>query len=186
MSSILSPERLKWGGGASGGAPTRKERARRGVVAAFDELFPKAFRVAVRILRDRAAAEDVAAEALGRAYARWGRLQSLSYRDAWVMRVATNLALNQVARRPPPLAAASPVHLDDAVVDSVVLGELLRRLPRRQREAVVLRHLVGLSESDTAAVLGISEGTVKTHCRRGLEAMRAVLRRENESGDHAG
>ena len=79
--------------------------------AAFDELFPRAVRLANRLLGDRAAAEDVAAEALARAYARWPKVGGLPYRDGWVLKVATNLAIDRLRRRPPemwpPTAATS-------------------------------------------------------------------------------
>jgi RNA polymerase sigma factor (sigma-70 family) len=48
----------------------------------------------------------------------------------------------------------------------------LRTLPARQRQALVLRYVVDLSASDTAEVMGLSAGTVKTHLQRGLAALR--------------
>jgi DNA-directed RNA polymerase specialized sigma24 family protein len=72
--------------------------------AEFDEaygpLFLRAATLAYRLLGDRASAEDVAAEALARTYARWSRLEGLAYRDAWVLRVTTNLAIDAARRRP--------------------------------------------------------------------------------------
>src|SRR5688500_4191364 len=52
----------------------------------FDRLFPRAVRLTHRILGDRAAAEDAAAEALARAYARWPRLRGVPWLDGWVLR----------------------------------------------------------------------------------------------------
>ena len=52
------------------------------------------------------------------------------------------------------------------------LTAALRRLPRRQREVVVLRYMVGLSETQVAETLDISHGTVKTHLRRGIAGLR--------------
>ena len=57
---------------------------------AFRELFPRSYRVAVRILGDGADAEDAAAEALARAHASWKKVGTMSYRDAWVLRVTAN------------------------------------------------------------------------------------------------
>ena len=51
----------------------------------------------------------------------------------------------------------------------------MRRLPRRQREALVLRHYLDLSEQQTADLMGCSRGSVKSHTSRGMAALRAAL-----------
>lgn len=144
--------------------------------AAFDGLFRRAFRVAFRLLGQVEAAEDVAAEALARAFAHWARISRLEYRDAWVLRVATNLALDALRRRPPVtsvLTVGQPA--DEAAVLRVALAAALRSLPRRQQEAVALRHLCDLPADEVAQALRISPGSVKTHVHRGLAAMRSHL-----------
>src|SRR5688572_3065942 len=80
---------------------------------AFDLLFPRARRLAYRMLGDAAAAEDVAAEALARAYANWGKLRDLAHRDGWVLRVATNLAVDSTRKRRALLPAPARHELDD-------------------------------------------------------------------------
>jgi RNA polymerase sigma factor (sigma-70 family) len=142
---------------------------------AFRGLFVLAHRVARRILADPDAAEDVAAEALSRAYAHWGRVGKLPHREAWVVRVASNLALNVARRRRPPPAEDVVLSPEDAAVNHVALVAALGALSPRQREVLVLRHLAGLSEPEIAAHLGLGLGTVKTHLRRGREAMQARL-----------
>ena len=140
----------------------------------FRRLFPMAGRLAYRILGDRELAEDVAAEACARALARWRRVGRLPYREAWILRVASNLALDAVKRRPPPAPANLPAaNLEDAVVLRLALTTALHALPRRQREVIMLRYLVGLPDRDVADALGIGEGTVRTHVRRALEALRS-------------
>ena len=67
-------------------------------------------------------------------------------------------------------------------MDRLVLNAALAKLPRRQREAVVLRYLVGLSERDAASVMGLSGGTLKVHVRRGLSALGGPLTREITGG----
>jgi RNA polymerase sigma factor (sigma-70 family) len=147
-----------------------------GFDAAFRELFRPAFRVAYRLLGNVTDAEDAAAEALARACVAWRRVGKLPYRDAWVMRVSANVAVDIVRRRRAPAPASPPVEDDaDATVRRLAMVEVLRRLPRRQREAVALRYLAGLSEADTAAALQVSVNTVKTHTLRGLAALRASL-----------
>ena len=155
-------------------------------VASYPELFPKAYRVAYRLLGSREAAEDIAAEALSRAFARWPHVGKLPYRDAWVLRVTTNLALNVLARRRAVLPEPSAVHIDDAAATRVALTEALKALPKRQRHIIVLRHLAGLPEAEIAAVLGVSEGTVKTHTKRAMATLRRKLRDEAWESSLAG
>jgi RNA polymerase sigma factor (sigma-70 family) len=145
--------------------------------ASFDELFDRAYRLAYRLLGQAESAEDVAAEALARAFAHWPRVEGLEYRDAWVLRVATNLALDALRRKTPePLPASRVVRRpDETVVLRLALGAALRALPRRQREAVALRYVADLSADEVAEALRISPGSVKTHVHRGLAALRASL-----------
>jgi RNA polymerase sigma-70 factor (sigma-E family) len=145
---------------------------------AFDDLFARATRLARRILGDSTAAEDVAAEALARAYARWDKVQSLPWRDAWVLRVASNAAID-VARRRKRFDEVAAVDVgrsesDDVAIRLALVSALLS-LPRRQREAVALRYLGGFSEAQVATALGVSAGTVKTHLHRGIAALRGRL-----------
>jgi RNA polymerase sigma factor (sigma-70 family) len=146
-----------------------------GFEAAFDELFPRAVRLAYRLLADRAAAEDVAAEALARTYARWGKVGGLPYRDGWVLKVTTNLAIDRLRRRPPDVRPATVGDFEDAVELRLALNAALLTLAPRQRQAVTLRYLGGLSDREVAQALGISLGSVKTHIHRGLRGLRARL-----------
>ena len=144
---------------------------------AFATLYALAYRVAFRILGVRVEAEDVAAETMARVSDRWDRLRDDP--QPWVVTVAARQALD-VARAwarhrrlaPPPVAGIAP---DPHVEERLDLQRVLRTLPKRQREVVALRYLADLSEADTAAALGITPGSVKTHASRGLAAMRAVL-----------
>lgn len=138
-------------------------------------MFTGAFRLATRMLGNRAAAEDVAAEACARAYADWKRVADLSYREAWVLRVASNLAIDITRRKPRHAPVVDHAEMEDTVALRIALGAALKKLPRRQREAVVLRHLAGMPEAEVADLLGISSGSVKTHLSRGLAALRARL-----------
>ncbi len=145
--------------------------------ASFDDLFDRAYRLAYRLLGHAERAEDVADEALARAFAHWPRIQGLEYRDAWILRVATNLALDALRRQRPQQASLlrQVRRPDETVVLRLALGGALRALPRRQREAVVLRYVADLSADEVAEALRISPGSVKTHVHRGLAALRASL-----------
>lgn len=142
---------------------------------AFPGLFLLAFRAAHRILRDVAAAEDVAADVLARVHDRWGRLGGAGHRDAWVVRVATNRALDVVRRGPAPALVAAHRSFEDEVAGRLALSSALRRLSRRQQEAIAMRFLLGLAEHEVAAVLGIAEGSVRRHIDRGLRRLRAGM-----------
>lgn len=141
----------------------------------FPALYASAGRVALRILGDHDAAQDIAAEALTRAYERWAKVSQLPYRDAWVLRVAANLAIDSVRRKRPLVEWPRPLEVEERAAEHVALARALNDLSRRQREVVVLRYLSDLSEHDVAAALGIGGGSVKTHLRRGLENLRRTL-----------
>jgi len=155
-----------------------------GFEEAFDALFRRAFVVGRRILGDPTAAEDVAAEALARAFAHWNRIGDQPWREGWVVRVATNLAID-VARKgnrmsDRPLAVDTEgTAVDDTAADMVALrltlAAALQRLPKRQREAIQLRYLAGLSEAQVAEALQVSVGSVKTHLHRGVQRLRTRL-----------
>lgn len=146
----------------------------------FDDLAAIAYRVTYRILGSRPDAEDLTQEALTRAYQRWRTVRG--HAEPWVARVAANLALDAIRRgkRRPTSSADDSGGLDDraapevaAVLDRIELVQLLRELPRRQREVVVLRYLADLPEADVARELGVTVGSVKKHASRGLAALRA-------------
>ena len=143
--------------------------------AAFDELYGRAVSTARRIVGSAAMAEDIAAEALARTYARWPRVHALPYRDAWVLRVTLNLALRSLRRAgtvPPPPNDPDPA---TAVATTVDLVRAARGLPRRQRQVVVLRYFADLSEREVAQLLGLSAGSVKTHLHRAAVTLRGRL-----------
>ena len=161
------------------GAGSRRRVARTepddGFEEAFDELFPRAVRLATRLLGDRTAAEDVAAEAMARAYARWPKVSGLPYRDGWVLKVATNLAIDRLRRRPPEVIPVPEGHFEEGVELRLALNAALLTLAPRQRQAVALRYLGGLSDREVALALGISLGSVKTHIHRGWNGLRARM-----------
>ena len=157
-----------------------------GVGESFEEVFrrvlPRAIRVAHRILGDDGHAEDAAAEALARAHASWARIGRSGYADAWILRVTANVAVDIHRRSRRHLAHGlrflRAEHASDETERSVgdlALASALAGLPRRQREVVVLRYLEDLSETDVAAALGLSLGTVKTNAFRAREALRKRL-----------
>ena len=85
-------------------------------------------------------------------------------------------------RNPPPplLLPDMPSAGHGAMVrpEMSVVATALRTLPRRHREAVILRYYVDLSETETAAAMGISEGAAKSYAHRGMAALRQRLNEE--------
>ncbi len=139
---------------------------------AFDCLFRIAYRSAYRLLGSREDAEDVAIDALTRASLHWRMVRTEP--APWVTTVSANLAID-IWRRRRRAPAHQPAHPADPF-DSrrIDLVRALERLPRRQRDTVVLRYFADLSESQTAFALGVSTGSVKQHTSRAM----ATLKRE--------
>jgi RNA polymerase sigma-70 factor (sigma-E family) len=145
----------------------------------FDALRRAAYRAAYRLLGERDTADELAAEAVARAYSRWSAISG--HAVPWTITTATNLALDLARRRARAHNArwqlVEQVAPDPRVEERLDLVRALQRLPRRQREVVALRYLGDLSEQQTAVALGIDVGTVKTHASRGLAALRRTMER---------
>jgi RNA polymerase sigma factor (sigma-70 family) len=145
-----------------------------GFVDRFEELYAVGYRAGYAVLGRRAEAEDCAQEAMARALARWDRVED--HTAAWVARVSTNLALDRVRRLGRQRGRQAPSAVDDPVaIRRHDLVAALRALPKRQREAVVLRYIVDLSEHETARAMGCATGTVKSAAARGLDRLRLAL-----------
>lgn len=146
--------------------------------AAFDHLRMLAYRAAYRLLGSAADSEDIAAEALIRAYSRWR--QVADHAEPWIVTVATNLALDRARKTTVARTHASALVTHDSTADPHLeerldLQAALAALPRRQREVVALRFLADWSERDTAQALGLDVGTVKSHTSRALTRLRTLV-----------
>jgi RNA polymerase sigma factor (sigma-70 family) len=147
---------------------------------AFQDLFVAAYHVAHRILGNSSEAEDVAAETTARALDGWRRVCRMPSPTGWVVRVAANLSIDIVRRRRfvGGEAVVERSHQPDEVDARLAVRDVLRLLPRRQRDVLALRYLADLSEAEIAELLGISRGSVKRHASRALDR----LRRQNPEG----
>jgi RNA polymerase sigma factor (sigma-70 family) len=134
-----------------------------------------------RVLLDRQTdAEEVVQEAFARVLARRGAGDAPI---AYVERTVVNLCRDGLRRRAVVRRLPATGGADARAAELVALGTAeqrrvlaaVRDLPRRQRECVALRHLFGQSTDETASVLGISEGSVKTHLHRGMAALETAL-----------
>ncbi len=136
----------------------------------------------------RAAAEDAVQEAVARAWERSQRgdqpIQSL---PAWVTRVAVNLTHSRWRRIRAEARGRERMETPRAPADAderLDVERALAALPRRQREATVLRYYVGLDVAEVAAALGVTEGTAKTTLFRARQALAAALGEREEAQDH--
>jgi RNA polymerase sigma-70 factor (ECF subfamily) len=181
-------------------------RLARNVDAAFPTLVAdhqdRLYTIALRLLGDRRDAEEVAQDALVRAFRAMHdypreRVAALRLRP-WLASIAVNLARNRRRRlderRPPgslePLLDAgfdppSPGRAAPAVTaerheTQRELAAALIRLTPAVRAAIVLRHVDGLSVAEVAEALGRPEGTIKAQVHRGLRELRAILERAPE------
>lgn len=153
------------------------------VVRLFAEEGDNLVRLARLFVDDRAAAEDLVQEAFIRLSRAAHRIQTPASAPAYLRSIVLNLARDHNRRgllslrhhlpEPEPLASAED-ELVEAEGRQVVL-DALRQLPVRQRDAVVLRYWGEYGIDDIAATMGVSRNSVKTHLRRGLAALEAVL-----------
>ena len=149
----------------------------------FDEFYRATHRRLLRQLAlvtgDAGEAEDLLQEAYARAVLRWDQVRAFEAPEAWVRRVALNLARDLAKRGRRRIAAfirhGPPPAVPGLSPDSVDLARALATLPLRQRVAVVLHHVGGLTVEEVAAELGSPAGTVKTLLYRGRAAMARQL-----------
>jgi RNA polymerase sigma-70 factor (sigma-E family) len=150
----------------------------------LEELYrahaPDALRLAYLLTGDRGLAEDLAQDAFVKVF---GRFHDLRNRDAfwwYLRRTIVNLSRSHFRRRRVERAWLERQHVDEARIDPDVgererLRGALQLLRPEQRAAIVLRYFEDLSEADTAQVLGVAVGTVKSMVSRGMERLRKEL-----------
>ena len=143
-------------------------------------------RLAAYLTGDRDSAEEVVQDAYVKVLGRWGGLRDLDKGEAYLRQTVVNLSRSRLRHRvvverhataPPPDAASAESGAISELDRSAVL-QALAELPRRQREAIVLRYYADLSEAQTAHAMGISAGAVKSHTSRGMAALRHLLEEE--------
>jgi RNA polymerase sigma-70 factor (sigma-E family) len=148
-------------------------------------------RLATLLVRDAATAEEVVLDALVAMHLAWPRLRDTDRALAYTRQAVVNRSRSVLRHRSatgtnphhvsPDIPSAEPGALD--LLELPAAGAALRGLPKRQREAIVLRYYADLSEDQIAAAMGISRGAVKSHTARGLSALRAALEQATSQPD---
>jgi RNA polymerase sigma-70 factor (sigma-E family) len=180
----------------AGGGGVGRDRDDGSLERLLDEHGDRLMRVAVALTGSRADGEDLLQAALERLLRNWRRIETDPERYLW--RALYNLAVDGWRRRGRWRTRLTQLHAqarletggeDIAVVDvRDELVRLLHQLPPRQRAVIVLRYWEQRTEAETAALLGCSEGMVKSAASRGLQRLRELARpwQEQENGPARG
>jgi RNA polymerase sigma-70 factor, ECF subfamily len=163
---------------------------RPGVKEDFDRLYrstyQRIFATLMLILRNSAAAEDATQEAYLRAFAAWSRWKQDAPAEAWMYRIALNVAfthrrrerlheIGEVLRR-----LGRPKLPDPGELEQTDLKRELRALPPKQAAAIVLRHLHGFTNREIAVALEIPERTVASRLAAAKNRLRKRLADQDE------
>jgi RNA polymerase sigma-70 factor (ECF subfamily) len=161
--------------------PRTVERARRGELQAFEELVRSyqadVFAFARHLTHDRGMAEDVTQETFLRAFRFLGGFRGNEKFGSWLFSIARNCSMDALRRqRPPfpqPLAETARTVTDASA--RVELNAALESVSEEHRETFLLVEVFGLSYQETADVLGIAVGTVKSRMFRARQALCAAI-----------
>jgi RNA polymerase sigma-70 factor (ECF subfamily) len=156
--------------------------------AAFGELFrrhrDRMYAVALRTTSNRELAADAVQEAFISAFRRADAYRGEAAVTTWLHRIVVNACLYRIRRERVTVRRAGDVaeldlpdrHDHHASVEARLdVREALTRIPEGQRMALVLVDMHGLSVAEAATILGVAEGTVKSRCFRGREALALLL-----------
>jgi RNA polymerase sigma-70 factor (sigma-E family) len=139
-------------------------------------------RLALLMLGDRDAAQDVVQDAFFGLYRRWGKLDSVDAAPGYLRTSVLNgcRTLLKKRSRPAPLAIEESLESAEAALiqteEQRAMLAAIRRLPPRQREALVLRYYLDMSEDQAARAMGVSRGTVKSATSRAVAAVGRMLK----------
>jgi RNA polymerase sigma-70 factor (sigma-E family) len=152
--------------------------------AVFETHYLPVLRLAVLLVGNQETAEDLVAEAYARVFVKWRRGGVIDV-EAYLRRTVVNAVKNTwrhraVGRRVERLVTqatfdADPRALETIVIERDELLTALAALPPGQRQCVVLRYYQDLSEAQTAALLGIAIGTVKSQTAKGLARLASLM-----------
>ena len=163
---------------------TPHSEAERHVTALYQAHALSLARLALLMLGDRDAAQDVVQDAFFGLYRRWDGLASADAAPAYLRTSVLNgcrNALRRRSRQAPSVADEALESAESALVHTEERRALLaavRRLPARQREVLVLRYYLDMTEGQAAQAMGVSRGTVKSATSRAVAALGRMLKKE--------
>jgi len=180
-SSSLTPN-----GGVSDDASVNSDAAATaGVTALYQAHVMGLIRLAIVMLGDRTAAEDVVQDAFLGLYRHWAKLNNPDKALGYVRSAVLNRCRNVLRDRGRPHLLELVAEPGESAEATALVGAehqqvliAIRALPDRQREALVLRYYLDMSEEETARAMGISRGTVKSATSRALAALARMLKEE--------
>jgi RNA polymerase sigma-70 factor (sigma-E family) len=165
-----------------GGSERRSRReADESVESLFHAHYPRIVYTAFSLVGDWDLAEQLAQEAYLRLWRRWRWISDPQAAPMYLQRTVVNLSRetirrNVIERRALRIKGSDRAALPEPDPAAVVeLRRAVAALPARKRECIVLRFLLGLSEAETAGLLGVSVGTVKSQTHKGLRLLRDRL-----------
>jgi RNA polymerase sigma-70 factor (sigma-E family) len=162
--------------------PTEAERH---VTALYQAQALSLARLALLMLGDSAAAQDVVQDAFLGLYVRWHKLADTGAAAAYLRTSVLNgcrTLLRQRSRVPLPTASELHESAEAALIHTEEQRAVLaavRRLPARQREALVLRYYLDMTEDQAARAMGVSRGTVKSATSRAVAAVGRMVKEES-------
>lgn len=167
--------------GATGAGADRE--ADRAVSALYATRYRPLLRLAVLLVDDMATAEEVVQDSFIAIHANWRRLQDIDKAAGYLRQCVVNRSHSVLRHRGvvnrnllqslPDMPSAEDEAMRLLSRSAVITA--LQRLPRRQRQALVLRYYAGLSEAQIASTMGITKGAVKRYVSRAMSALRAML-----------
>ncbi len=173
-------------------AITRRDES--ALAALYDRYNSILFGLVLRILHDRAEAEDVLQEVFWRVWQHATDFdESRGRAFTWLVTIARSRAIDRLralgsrARTAEEATRNSPTSSNNAVIDAMaseqreIVSRALAEIPEEQRRTLLLAYFEGLTQSEIAVRTGEPLGTVKTRTRAGLTRLRAVLRRQIKS-----
>ncbi len=155
------------------------------VTRLFATQYRPLVRLATLLLHDSGLAEELTQDAFVGLHQKWGRLRDPQRAVAYLRQSVVNRSRSALRhrsvverflrRQPEPMTVPSAEAIAIDANEHATVLSAVRLLPTRQREALVLRYYLDLSEAQTAEAMGLSEGAVKSHTFRAMTALRRHL-----------
>jgi len=156
------------------------------VIELYSQHYRALVRLAALLVRDTPTAEEVVQDSFVAMHGGWQRLRDTEKALAYLRQAVVNRSRSVLRHRtvvdknlqkaPPDMPSAE--HGALVLLERSAVVAALRKLPDRQREAIVLRYYADLSEAEIAAAMEISRGAVKSHTARGMAALRTALEQQ--------